>query len=91
MQTGIVLLFVSLGLKEGGTVPILPHGAHEAASAIEAHPLRYWALADAARCYAQAGETGRAKALADRLELEAPTLNLPPHVRTKLRELRLAN
>ncbi len=64
--------------------------AHEAASAIEINPLRYFAMADAARCYAQAGETARAKVLAERLQLEAPTLQLPGQLSSSLRELRTA-
>jgi len=63
--------------------------AHEAASEIEVHPLRYWAMADAARCYVQAGETDKARILASRLDLEAPTLQLPEHLSATLRELRL--
>lgn len=62
--------------------------AHEAASAIETNPLRYWALADAARCFAHAGETDRARDLAERLELEAPTLQLPGELSAMFRELR---
>jgi tetratricopeptide (TPR) repeat protein len=62
--------------------------AHEAAAQIESYPLRYWAMADAARCFAQAGERDRARSLAARLDLEAPSLRLPDHVRTMLRELR---
>lgn len=64
--------------------------AHEAASAIEINPLRYFAMADAARCYAHAGETARAKVLAERLQLEAPTLQLPGQLSASMRELRTA-
>jgi hypothetical protein len=64
--------------------------SHEAASAIETNPLRYFAMADAARCYSQAGETERAKVLAERLHLEAPTLELPGQLSASLRELRTA-
>jgi len=64
--------------------------AHEAASAIQTNPLRYFAMADAARCYAEAGETERAKVLAQRLFLEAPTLELPGQLGASLRELRTA-
>lgn len=61
--------------------------AHEAAAAIEAYPLRYWALADALRCRVEAGEADRARALATRLNVEAPDLELPEHVRSLVREL----
>jgi tetratricopeptide (TPR) repeat protein len=62
--------------------------AHEAAGAVERYPLRYWALLDAARCWAAAGDPARALALYDRVEAESPELNLPPHLRAQARELR---
>lgn len=64
--------------------------AFEEAGAIEAYPLRYGALGDAARCFAEAGDVPRALALFDRIESEAPETVLPDHVRTRLRELRAA-
>lgn len=64
--------------------------AHEQAAALAGYPLRYWALADAARCYAAAGEPDRALALYERLEQEAPDLPLPPHLRQQRQELRAA-
>lgn len=64
--------------------------AYEAAGAIEAFPLRYWALADAARCRAAAGQPDAAVALYQRIEAEAPDLRLPDHLRAQLRELRAA-
>jgi tetratricopeptide (TPR) repeat protein len=64
--------------------------AYEEAGAIEAYPLRYAALGDAARCFAEAGDAPRALALFDRIESEAPETILPDHVRTRLRELRAA-
>jgi len=65
--------------------------AYEAASAIDANPLRYWALADAARCFREAGDAEHARQLAERLEIEAPQLNLPAHVRAALREIGAAD
>ncbi len=62
--------------------------AHEAAGAVSEFPLRYWALAEAARCYAQAGQAERALALYERVALEAPDLALPDHLRAQFRELR---
>lgn len=62
--------------------------AHERAAGIDGYPLRYFALADAARCFAMAGDDARARGLAARIELEAPTLQLPDHLRAKLQELR---
>ena len=55
----------------------------------ERFPLRYWAMADAARCYSEAGETGRARDLALRLYAERPSdLSLPEYQLAMLRELR---
>ena len=62
--------------------------AHERAGQLEGYPLRYWALVDAARCYATAGEPGRALALYDKVAAESPDLPLPPHIRDQIRELR---
>ena len=62
--------------------------AFEEASAIADFPLRYYALADAARTRMLAGERDRAAALAERLQNEAPDLRLPDHVKTRLDELR---
>jgi len=56
--------------------------AHEAAAAEPAYPLRHWALADAARCRATAGDLEQAKILYQRLESEAPTLQLASHERS---------
>src|SRR5262249_38140174 len=64
--------------------------AHEAA-AVPANPLRYWALADAARCRAEAGQTKEALALYDRLAAEAPDLALPDHLQAQAQELRAAS
>lgn len=62
--------------------------AHEQAGRLEGYPLRYWALVDAARCYASAGERDQALALYDQVEAESPDLPLPPHIRDQIRELR---
>jgi predicted negative regulator of RcsB-dependent stress response len=58
------------------------------AGATEDYPLRYWALAEAARCFEQAGELARARELALRVGTEAPDLMLPQHLSTLLAELR---
>jgi len=62
--------------------------AHEEASGIEAFPLRYHAMANAARSFAAAGERERAVALAARVGSEAPDLELPDSVSARLDELR---
>jgi tetratricopeptide (TPR) repeat protein len=64
--------------------------AHAAAGGIEGFGLRFWALADAARCFAQAGDRERAREIFDRLEAEAPSFELPAHLRELRRELRAA-
>ena len=62
--------------------------AHQEAGHPEGYPLRHWALVDAARCYAAAGEPERALELYEEVEREAPDLNLPDHLRAQFRELR---
>jgi tetratricopeptide (TPR) repeat protein len=51
-------------------------------------PLRQWALADAARCYAEAGDMDRAVSIANRVESEGSLEELPPSLVAKLAELR---
>ncbi len=63
---------------------------HEQAGEISTFPLRYWSLANAARCYASAGNPQRALALFQRVEAEASELRLPVDMRLQLRELRAA-
>ena len=63
--------------------------AFEAASKIEAYPLRASALADAARCWADAGESEKALALFQRYEAEFPDEVIPPQIGARLTELRL--
>jgi tetratricopeptide (TPR) repeat protein len=64
--------------------------AFETAAAVESFPLRYGALADAARCFAEAGEIDRALEAFARVETEAPAYFLPEHVGVQLRELKAA-
>ena len=63
-------------------------GAYEAAASIRSYTFRDWALADAARCYLMANRPEKALELSSRLESEAPDLQLPDYLRTRLRELR---
>jgi tetratricopeptide (TPR) repeat protein len=65
--------------------------AHEEAGGIEELPIRFQALGDAARCYAEAGAAGRALAIFERIETEAPETALPTHTRARLLELRAAS
>ncbi len=64
--------------------------AFESAAAVEAYPLRHFALADAARCTERAGRRAEALALYDRLSAEAPAFPLPDHQAAQARELRAA-
>jgi tetratricopeptide (TPR) repeat protein len=64
--------------------------SYEAASEIEEFPLRFWALADAGRCLAEAGQGAEALAAFERLEGAAPDFRLPDLHRTLLQELRAA-
>jgi predicted negative regulator of RcsB-dependent stress response len=61
---------------------------HEAASKLADYPLREWALADAARCRAAAGDGDAARALYDRLDKEAPDLQLSEAQAAQKLELR---
>jgi len=58
------------------------------AGAVETYPLRHWALAQAARCFQQAGELARARELALLVDTESPDLMLPQHLTSMLAELR---
>jgi tetratricopeptide (TPR) repeat protein len=62
--------------------------AHQAAAEIESYPLRYAALGDAARCWAEAGDAAAALAAFERLRAEAPETPLAPYVEARLSELR---
>ena len=65
---------------------------HEAAGGLPDFPLRQVALADAARCYAQAGDRTRALALLERIQGEAKEgYTLPVELRMLERELRAAS
>jgi tetratricopeptide (TPR) repeat protein len=62
--------------------------AFERAGDVEGFPLRHWALLEAARCRAAAGDPARALALFDRVTTEAPDLPVPANLRAQFRELR---
>ena len=61
--------------------------AYEAAAAVPGNPLHADALAQAARCAAEAGKTEQALALYQRLKTETPDLKLAPHIEARLQEL----
>jgi predicted negative regulator of RcsB-dependent stress response len=60
---------------------------HEQASGLAGYPLRDYALADAARCFATAGDLDKARALYARLDKQAPDLQLPDYQRMQRREI----
>lgn len=61
--------------------------AHVAAADTPGYPLRLDALADAARCWAEAAKPDEALALFTRIQTEAPDYRLAPHVQARLSEL----
>lgn len=62
--------------------------SYEAAASVEAYPLRSVALADAARCWAAAGETAKALAAFARIESDFPDDTIAPQISALIRELR---
>jgi tetratricopeptide (TPR) repeat protein len=65
--------------------------AHAAAAEAPGYPLRFDALADAARCWAEAGNAAEAVAVFARLQGEAPEFRLPPYLESRLTELQAVN
>ncbi|MCL4683962.1 hypothetical protein KJ059_04320 [Myxococcota bacterium] len=65
--------------------------AHAAAAEIPGYPLRFDALADAARCWADAGRRDEALAIFARLQGDTADFRLPPHLESRLAELQAAN
>ncbi len=63
-------------------------GAHAEAAELEEYPLRFWAMAAAARCFDRAGDSARALQLFERVATDAPGLQLPDYMRERLNELR---
>lgn len=57
---------------------------------VEGYPLRAWALADAARAFAEAGDAARAQTLAVRVGTEPGAAALPERMVSELAELRAA-
>lgn len=77
-------------LAEGRGDPATAAASYEAAANVAAYPLRAGALADAARCWVEAGDRKRAIAAFQRLENEHPDEVIPPHVEALLTELRIS-
>jgi tetratricopeptide (TPR) repeat protein len=62
--------------------------AYQEAGEQREYPLWPWALADAARCLYEAGDRDQAVRIAERLRVDAPGAELPPHLSGLLDELR---
>lgn len=88
---GAVLWVRIAGQYEDAKRPSDAAAAYEKAAAVDAYALRHRALADAARCRADAGENEQAVALLQRLEAEAPAYAIPGHIGFRLMELRAAS
>lgn len=65
--------------------------AYERAASVEGYPLRYSALAQAARCFAEAREVERAVAALESVETEAPDQVIFDHIRAQVAELQAAS
>jgi tetratricopeptide (TPR) repeat protein len=61
--------------------------SHETAAAVPGFPLHTDALAQAARCWAEAGKPEQALALYQRLKSDSPDLKLAPHIEARLQEI----
>lgn len=85
---GLALERLAAGLEDSGAFADAAR-AHEEAAGIASFPLRYYAMANAARSYAAAGDRERAVTLAARVASEAPELELPEPLTAQLEELRL--
>ena len=61
--------------------------SHETAAAVPGFPLHTDALAQAARCWAEAGKPDQALAIYQRLRSDSPDLKLAPHIEARLQEI----
>lgn len=64
--------------------------AYERAADVQSFPLRETARAEAARCYAEAGDNERALAAFERVKLEDPDAYLPEYLEARFLELQAA-
>lgn len=84
---GMLLVRAAAQLDEAGQL-LEAAEAYTSASEIDEYPLRYQALAEAARVRAAAGEDEAAVAMLQQLETDAPDFPIPDHIAMLLRELR---
>jgi len=61
--------------------------SYEAAAAVPLNPLKYDMLAEAARCWAQAGDSDRARSVYQQIQFEATDFLMPAYTEARLREL----
>ena len=78
-------------LAEDRGDPATAAAAFESAAAVTAYPLRAGALADAARCWVEAGEDDKALSAFQRLESEFPDNAIPAQISALIAEIRLSN
>ena len=76
------------GLAEDRGEPAAAAEAYESAAGVEAYPLRAEALTEAARCWAEAGESDRALAAFQRFEAEFPDEVAAPEIAALIAEIR---
>jgi tetratricopeptide (TPR) repeat protein len=86
---GVALVRLARGLERQGLWAEAA-AAHAEAGAIESLPIRGFALGDAARCYAEAGDVAEALAVYASLEELEDAPPAPDHVRARLEELRVS-
>ena len=84
---GIILERVALLHEARGDLDAAT-ASHLAASEIGTYPLRYFALLNAARTQAEAGQNDSAVANFDRVIQESPDLLIPEHTQALLSELK---
>lgn len=84
---GIVYERIALLQEQTGDLDAAA-ASHMKASDITAYPLRYFALLNAARVQAEAGNTNEAIAHFDRITTESPDLLIPEHTQSLLLELK---
>ncbi|MCH2171097.1 tetratricopeptide repeat protein [Myxococcota bacterium] len=64
--------------------------AHAEAGQLTNFPLRHFSMAEAARCFDAAGQPERGIELFQQVEVEAPNLQIPDFVRSRMKELQSA-
>ncbi|MFP8873851.1 MAG: tetratricopeptide repeat protein [Myxococcota bacterium] len=84
---GLALTRVAWAYEQDGRWPEAA-AEYQAAGDLQGFPLRRFALADAARCYLEAGDTESASRVALQLESSSAAGIVPGHIRSQLAELR---